>query len=61
MELRLEIGYNELLELIRQLPVNQLEKLKSELSEKIIDEKSKKKHLEFQVFLLNGPIMADDQ
>jgi len=61
MELRLKIGYKELLELIKQLPASQMAKLKLELSEEMIEEKSKKEHSEFQKLLLNGPIMAEDQ
>jgi hypothetical protein len=61
MELRLKIGYRELLELIKQLPASQLAKLKSELSDEMIEEKSKQEHSDFQKFLLGGPIMAENQ
>jgi hypothetical protein len=61
MELRLKIGYRELLELIKQLPASQMAKLKSELSDELIEEKSKQEHSDFQKFLLEGPVMAEEQ
>jgi hypothetical protein len=61
MELRLKIGYRELLELIKQLPASQMAKLKSELSDEMIEEKSKQEHSDFQKFLLEGPVMVEDQ
>lgn len=61
MELKLNIGYKELLELIKQLPPSQLAKLKVELSDEMIEQKSKTDISEFQQLLLGGPVMSDEQ
>lgn len=61
MELKLNIGYQELVELIKQLPTNQIRRLKTELA--LIEEDH---HMEdggsdFQEFLSKGPVMEDEQ
>ncbi|MEL7117813.1 MAG: hypothetical protein AAFO07_00170 [Bacteroidota bacterium] len=61
MELKLKIGYKELLELIKQLPASQLIKLKAELSDDLIEEKSQNEQQSFQELLLNGPVMEEQQ
>jgi hypothetical protein len=62
MELKLKIGYPELLELIKQLPASQLEQLKIELMKPPAPKKSAKKSFtDFQKLLLEGPVMNDDQ
>ncbi len=61
MELRLDIDYNQLLNLIKQLPATQLLKLKTELDENDSQEKPKKASSDFQKLLLNGPVMSDEQ
>lgn len=61
MELKLTIGYEQLLVLIKQLPANQIAKLKTDLDEKYILSKSKTEISEFQDFLLNGPVMSKEQ
>jgi hypothetical protein len=68
MELRIDIEYNQLLKLVKQLPYNEKKKLTLEI-EKELKEKNKKKAknfdkknlTEFQDFLLQGPLMSDDQ
>lgn len=61
MELKLNIGYNELLELIRQLPAKQLAKLKAELNENLSTKNQKRNTNDFQKLLLSGPTMSDTQ
>lgn len=59
MELKIKIGYQELLSLIWQLPVDQLARLRGDIMEKRRPQKME--HKKFQAFLLNGPVMDDDQ
>ena len=61
MELTIEIKYEQLLRLVKQLPAAKMVQLKSELSESLIEEKSKSDNSEFQNFLLNGPAMTDNE
>ena len=61
MELRLSIDYNQLLNLIKQLPATQVAKLKAELDKKDTKQKPRKASSDFQKFLLNGPVMSDEQ
>ncbi|NUQ22537.1 MAG: hypothetical protein HUU34_01180 [Saprospiraceae bacterium] len=61
MELRLNIGYQELIELIKQLPVSQIKKLKADLALMGTEKDPEKEISEFQQFLLHGPVMEDDQ
>ncbi len=61
MELRLKLGYEQLLELIKQLPASQLLKLKSELDSPLIEEKILKDLTDLQKLIINGPLMSDEQ
>lgn len=61
MELRLNIGFEQILNLIRQLPANQIVKLREELNNKDLIESFKTDISEFQNFLLSGPVMSDKQ
>jgi hypothetical protein len=61
MELTLNIGYDQLLLLVKQLSANQIAKLKSELDDEFVLSKSKAEITEFQKFLLNGPVMNKEQ
>ena len=61
MELKLNIGYQELIELIKQLPANQIRKLKADLASIVTDNDMEKDRSDFQEFLLEGPVMEDDQ
>lgn len=61
MELKIDIGYEQLLRLVKQLPAAKIVQLKSELSESLIENKSKSDNTEFQNFLLHGPVMTDNQ
>lgn len=59
MKFKLNIGIEELLRLIKQLPANQLAKLKVGINESKI--KNVETHSSFQKLLLNGPIMNGEQ
>lgn len=61
MDLNLKIQYDELLELIRQLPAGQLEKLKKDLSKLANNKNIKETNTPFQKLLLSGPVMDDKQ
>ena len=58
MELKVKIGYEELWELIKQLPPEQLAKLKEEL---YLSTSPKVPSASFQEFLKRGPVMSDEQ
>jgi len=61
MELTLNIGYDQLLLLVKQLPANQIAKLKTDLDAEYVLLKSRAEITEFQRFLLNGPVMSKEQ
>ena len=61
MELKINIGYNELFNLIKQLPTNELFQLKVDLSKVYIHEKAKTRKKTLKSLLLTGPIMTDEQ
>jgi hypothetical protein len=58
MELKIEIGFDQLLDAVKQLPDEQRAKLKAELNKK---PKTAPALNDFQKFLLNGPVMSDEQ
>ena len=61
MELTLNLGYAQIIDLVRQLPANQIEKIKKELTENFILTKAKSEISDFQQFILAGPVMSDEQ
>jgi hypothetical protein len=61
VELKIDIEYEDLLRLVKQLPAAKIVQLKSELSDSLIENKSKSDNSEFQDFLLRGPVMTDNQ
>ena len=61
MDLKLNIGFNELLKLIKQLPPNQILKLKEELTVDIPNSLSANDITAFQRLLLAGPVMKNSQ
>lgn len=61
MELKLNIGYQELVELIKQLPTNQIRNLKTELALIEEDHPMEDERTDFQEFLAKGPVMDEDQ
>jgi hypothetical protein len=61
MELTLNLEYRQLLDLVRQLPAYQREKMKEELTGNFIQTKAKTETSDFQKFILSGPVMSDSQ
>jgi len=61
MELKIDIEYEQLLKLAKQLPAAKIVQLKAELSDNLIEKKSEADISEFQNFLLKGPVMSDTQ
>ncbi|MCK4663496.1 MAG: hypothetical protein KAT68_11565 [Bacteroidales bacterium] len=61
MQFTVDIRIEQLINTIKKLPANQIEKIKSALNDRIIAEKAKSDISEFQKFLLSGPIMTEEQ
>ena len=61
MQLTADISIEQLINTIKQLPTNQIEKIKSALNDGVTTEKTKSDISEFQKFLLSGPVMTDEQ
>jgi len=61
MELKLKIGYDELFELVKQLPASKIFQLKSELADKNLPERKKAERKAFRKLLLNGPVISEEQ
>jgi hypothetical protein len=61
MELAANLGYQQIVNIVKQLPANQIEKLKTEFTLNYIREKAQAEISEFQQFLLSGPVMSDEQ
>ncbi|MES2456795.1 MAG: hypothetical protein V4594_14680 [Bacteroidota bacterium] len=58
MELKIDIGFDQLLYAVKQLPASQRAILKKELNQKT---EVKDRHSEFRALLLNGPVFNEDQ
>lgn len=61
MELKVDIGFDQLMKAINQLPAAKIAQLKAELSTKKISNKNQTHSGDFQKFLLNGPVMDEHQ
>lgn len=61
MELKLKIGYKEILELIKQLPASQLEKIRLDINARLVKQQSAAEIISFQEFLVSGPVMNDQE
>ena len=60
MKVELNIGYKQLIDLINQLPPDDINKLKAEI-DKILNKVSSTADDEWESLLLNGPVMDDEQ
>jgi len=58
MELKMEIGLDQLIQAIKQLPAKQLIKLQAEINKTITDRTEKEG---FKKFLLQAPVFSEDQ
>ena len=61
MELRLNVGFGQLVELINRLPASQIAKIKNEFPDRNIALKAKEEVIDFQKFILKGPVMSKEQ
>jgi len=61
MQLTVDIPYEQLINIIRHLPANQLVKLKSDLEHAVAENNTEIEKINFQKFLLKGPVMSDVQ
>lgn len=61
MDVTVNLRFDQLISLIKQLPADKIAKLKAELNDDFILTKTKNEIQNFQHFLLNGPIMSDLQ
>lgn len=61
MQLTVDIKYEQLIDIIRNLPADQLAKIKSDLQNTVAVNKAGTGKTDFQKFLLKGPVMSDDQ
>ena len=59
MEVRLEIGIKQLIELIKQLPIEQKLKIKKEVEKDISSDKKTKSSNDLTELLLSGPTMTN--
>lgn len=59
MQLTVNIQYNQLISILKNLPANQLAKVKSEIEN--IEIVSNTNISDFQKFILEGPVMSDEQ
>ncbi len=57
MELKVDIGFDQLLDVIRQLPDDKKSRIQAELS----SQKKEIRRDDFLELLLNGPVMSDEQ
>ena len=61
MELTLSLEYAQIIDLVRQLPANQIAQIKKELTENFILTKAQSEVSDFKKFILAGPVMSDEQ
>jgi hypothetical protein len=61
MQNTVELSYEQLINLIRHLPANQLAKIKSDLENIVAIDNTETRRTDFQVFLSKGPVMSDAQ
>lgn len=60
MEIKLNIGYEQLIAIINQLPTNEVNKLKAEI-EKISTERNFETIDDLESLIVEGPVMSDEQ
>ncbi|MES2268203.1 MAG: hypothetical protein V4520_15690 [Bacteroidota bacterium] len=56
MQIQVDIGFNDLVEIVKNLPKDKLLQLKKELEDKPVKVKD-----QFRDFLINGPTLSDEQ
>jgi hypothetical protein len=58
MHIQVDIGFEQLLEIVRNLPGEQLDRLKEEIEKK---KETKNNKVDKESFLLSGPVFTDEQ
>ena len=61
MEIRLDIGINQLIGLIKQLPTDQKLKIKKEVDKELKENITAEQNSELTDILLSGPVMTKDE
>ena len=61
MEVKINLAYNQVLEIIRQFPTHQIAKLLIDAQNIMQQEKVKKDNTEFRAFLLSAPTMSSNE
>ena len=61
MKVTIDLNFEQLKELIKRLPASQVTELKAELSDAYIKQKAKKDVNKLRYFLLQGPVMSNEQ
>jgi hypothetical protein len=65
MELRINLGYEQILNIVRQLPLHEKQRLTREIEQELVLEETTSQEsnnlTEFQELLLYGPVMSDEQ
>ena len=60
MKVALNIGYKQLIEIIRQLPADDISRLKAEI-DRILSKDHSGAEDGWESFLIDGPVMSDEQ
>jgi hypothetical protein len=58
MQIQVDIGFDQLLKIVKTLPVGQLQQLKAEIEKEVKEEKST---TDLETILLNGPVATPEQ
>jgi len=61
MEITVNIGYDDLLAAVKKLPAAKIQQLKSALGNDLIQSKASGELSDFQNYLLQAPVMSDEQ
>jgi hypothetical protein len=61
MEMTLQIGYEQIIGLIRQMPANQIARIKTDISDSYVNAKSAADITDFQKFIRSAPVMSNEQ
>jgi hypothetical protein len=61
MDLTVKIGFDEIVDLVKQLPASKIKELQTVINQDFISKKAKQEISTFQEFLLGGPVMSDKQ
>ena len=60
MEIKLNIGYEQVIAIIHQLPIDEVSRLKAEV-EKILREKNTETANDLESLIADGPVMSDEK